>query len=100
MVARAAGQIMALDAASVVSAVTVPTLLIWGSEDDLVPLSLGRQLHASLSGSYLLVLKGSNHFSMFDQPSAFNNALLAFLEGDDMGELYAQDPTRPLQNAE
>ncbi len=87
MVWRAARQIMALDAASVISAVAAPTLLVWGSHDDLVPLSLGRQLHAQLAGSRLLVLEGSNHFCMFDQPHVFNTALLAFLQGQEVGVL-------------
>ncbi|GHO80340.1 dihydrolipoamide acetyltransferase [Ktedonobacter sp. SOSP1-85] len=88
MVQRAAEQIISLDAASVISSVAAPTLLVWGDQDDLVPLSLGQQLHANLTGSRLLILEGSNHFSMFDQPRVFNSALLAFFQGEEIGDFY------------
>jgi pimeloyl-ACP methyl ester carboxylesterase len=83
MVMRAARQIIALDAARTIAAVNVPTLLIWGANDDLVPLSLGRQLHQQLTGSRLLVLENTNHFPMFERPHEFNTALLDFLQGQE-----------------
>lgn len=63
----------------------VPTLPIWDSHDDLVPLSPGRPLHARLAGLRLLMLEGSKHFCMFDQPHILNTALLTFLQGQEVG---------------
>ncbi|HEY1348358.1 MAG TPA: alpha/beta hydrolase [Ktedonobacteraceae bacterium] len=83
---RATQQIVALEAADVLAALAdgrVPTLIIWGERDDLVPFPLGRQLHARLSGAQLCVLPGANHFCMFEQPGAFNQALLAFLQEEE-----------------
>jgi pimeloyl-ACP methyl ester carboxylesterase len=83
---RATQQIVTLEAADVLATLAgerVPTLVIWGERDDLVPFSLGRQLHARLNGARLCVLPGANHFCMFEQPRAFNRALLAFLQGEE-----------------
>lgn len=85
MIHRAAQQIVQLDAASIISSVRVPTLVIWGEHDDLVPLSLGRQLHQQLTGSHLFILPKANHFGMFECPYEFNNALLAFLQDQQVG---------------
>lgn len=85
MVLHASRQIVALEAAEVLAAVRVPTLVIWGENDDLVPLTLGRRLHASLAGARLHILSGTNHFCMFEKPREFNQALLAFLREQEAG---------------
>ena len=84
-IGRAAQQIVELDASEVLSAVRVPTLIIWGDEDDLVPFALGRQLHERLTGARLLVMRGANHCCMYERPREFNKALLAFLQGQAIG---------------
>jgi pimeloyl-ACP methyl ester carboxylesterase len=95
MIQKAAQQIVKLEAASIISSVCVPTLIIWGEHDDLVPLTAGRQLHEQLAGSRLFVLPKTNHFGMFERPYEFNNALLAFLQGQDVG-VEATVSSRPL----
>ena len=84
MVRKAAQQIVDLDASAVLSSVHVPALLIWGEEDDLVPFALGRQLHERLEGARLFVMRGTNHFCMYERPREFNQALLAFLQGQEI----------------
>jgi pimeloyl-ACP methyl ester carboxylesterase len=73
---------VALDATHVIEALAVPTLLIWGENDDLVPLSLGQQLCERLSHiqARLFIIKRANHVCMFERPEQFNAAILAFLE--------------------
>jgi pimeloyl-ACP methyl ester carboxylesterase len=85
MIFKASRQIVALNTAEVLASVRVPTLIVWGEDDDLVPFSLGRQLHERLAGARLFVLPGTNHFCMYEQPREFNNALLTFLQGQDVG---------------
>ncbi len=89
MISNASRQIVELDAASVLSAVNKPTLIIWGENDDLVPFALGRQLHERLTGARLCVLPGTNHFCMYERPREFNQALLTFLQGQEVGEVAA-----------
>lgn len=83
---RVSHQIVALDASAVLAAVNVPTLLVWGDHDDLVPFALGRQLHTQLRQARLRVIPGANHFCMYEQPRLFNQILLAFLNGQEVGE--------------
>lgn len=83
---RVSRQITALDASAVLSAINVPTLLIWGEDDDLIPFALGRQLHTHLPQARLCVIHGANHFCMYEQPRLFNQTLLAFLHGQDAGK--------------
>lgn len=93
MVLHATRQIVALEAAEVLAALAsrrVPTLIIWGERDDLVPFGLGRQLHACLASAQFSVLPGANHFCMFEQPHEFNRALLAFLQGEEISAAPGQ----------
>lgn len=103
MVLHATRQIVALETTEVLAALVarrVPTLLIWGERDDLVPCALGRQLHARLAGAQLCILPGANHFCMFEQPQAFNRALLAFLQEEAPGACHADEGPRSRDHAD
>lgn len=83
---RAASQVVSQDASGLLSAIRVPTLLIWGEHDDLVPLKSGRQLRHLLPESRLFVIAHANHICMFDQPAIFNAAVQKFLKGEPVGD--------------
>jgi non-heme chloroperoxidase len=60
--------------------VSVPTLVVHGSADALVPLALGgRMVHEAVRGSELVVLDGAPHGCHLAQPVAFGKTLLGFL---------------------
>ena len=61
--------------------ITVPTLVVVGSEDKLTPPEDARRMQASIPGSRMVELNGAAHLSPFENPDAFNNALLGFIEG-------------------
>lgn len=48
--------------------VTVPTLLIWGSEDTETPLSDARFFHQAITGSQLRIIQGASHFVHTEHP--------------------------------
>lgn len=48
--------------------VSVPTLIIWGQEDDWLDVSVGAELHRRIAGSEFVVLPDAGHFSMEDKP--------------------------------
>lgn len=50
------------DLRSFASAITMPTLLIWGSEDKTTPLSDGERLSKIIKGSRLRIIPGAGHF--------------------------------------
>lgn len=83
---RAATDLLAQDVRADLHAVTVPTLIVWGEKDSLVPLSLGYVLRRDISHSRLLVLEGSRHVPMIDSPHRLNQALLAFFAGEPVGK--------------
>jgi pimeloyl-ACP methyl ester carboxylesterase len=57
----------------------IPTLVIVGSHDRLLPPSHSRALAAAIPDSRLLELKGAGHCTMLEQPDAVNAALSELL---------------------
>jgi pimeloyl-ACP methyl ester carboxylesterase len=48
----------------------LPTLLIWGEEDRIIPVTHGRAAHDAVPGSRLEVLAGVGHFPHVESPAA------------------------------
>lgn len=66
--------------------IAAPTLLIWGDHDPLVPVALGPQVRDRIAGSRLIVLPGSGHVPMYEDPVACNEAIRRFLRDEGGGE--------------
>jgi pimeloyl-ACP methyl ester carboxylesterase len=78
---RAAQQLLAADMRADLKAIGVPTLLIWGENDTLVPPGMGEILHKEITYSHLLRFPKAGHIVMYDQAQEFNKAVLDFLQG-------------------
>jgi len=63
--------------------VTVPTLVITGSQDTLTPLGDAEELAELIGTSRLYVLRGAAHGLMAEAPNAFNDVVLRFLDEVD-----------------
>jgi len=83
---RAARDILAEDLREDLRRIGVPTLLVWGERDTLVPTAVGDLLRGEIPGSRLLVLERAAHVPMFDRPKEFNAALLSFLAAELVGD--------------
>ena len=59
---------------------SMPTLVIWGREDRLIPMAYAALLQSELPNAELVVLAGCGHVVIADCPEAFDRAFLAFLE--------------------
>lgn len=59
--------------------VEVPTLLVYGDQDVRAPLAVAEDLHASIAGSSLVVLRGAGHVCNLDAADEFNAAVRRFL---------------------
>ena len=60
--------------------ITVPTLVIHGDGDGVVPFDgSGKRTHAAIAGSELVVLKGAPHGNNVTHAGEFNSALVDFL---------------------
>jgi len=61
--------------------ISVPTLVIHGDSDGIVPIEKsGQRTHAQVAGSELYVVEGGPHGINTSHPEEFNRELLAFLE--------------------
>ncbi len=56
-----------------------PTLIIWGRQDGLVPLSEGEQFNKDIPGSKLIVFDQCGHVPNLEKAGEFNAAVLKFL---------------------
>lgn len=56
-----------------------PTLLVWGTRDDIVPYAFVASLAASLPDGRLAVIQGAAHGINYSHPEAFTVVLLPFL---------------------
>jgi len=61
------------------SAIRAPTLIIWGREDKLTPLTMGEQFAREIKGAELVVFDKCGHIPQIEKPAQFNAALLKFL---------------------
>lgn len=59
--------------------ITQPTLVLWGDEDTLIPVEVGRAMHARLPNSFLKVFEGVGHLPMEESPSKTTAAVAEFL---------------------
>jgi pimeloyl-ACP methyl ester carboxylesterase len=57
----------------------MPTMLVWGERDPMIPVAHGRAAHAAIPGSRLELFAGSGHFPHRDEPRHFVEVLLDFL---------------------
>ena len=61
--------------------ITVPVLLLWGSEDKDTPLYMCKKLKTRLLGAEAVVIKGAGHFSYLEKPEFSRRVIRAFLKG-------------------
>lgn len=72
--------IKALDLTDRLSAIRLPTLVMVGADDAGTPVAASRTIHERIAGSQLVVIPSASHLSNLEQPEAFTQALVAFLE--------------------
>ncbi len=61
----------------------IPTLVVWGANDAVIPSSTAQLIRSSLESSRLVIIDGGGHVPHWERPQAFNEAVLSFLEGMD-----------------
>jgi pimeloyl-ACP methyl ester carboxylesterase len=65
--------------AALLPQVTLPTLLVWGENDQITPLTTAWQFYELLSNSELQTIPSCGHAPMLEQPRMFNEYLARFL---------------------
>jgi pimeloyl-ACP methyl ester carboxylesterase len=57
----------------------LPTLLVWGKEDKVVPVSVAEVFHKSIAGSELVVFEGCGHRPEIEKSQEFIDRVQRFL---------------------
>ena len=60
--------------------INVPTLLIWGENDSIVPLYIAEEMHKTIKHSDLKVIESAGHNSNLDNPILFYGYVKKFIE--------------------
>jgi 2-hydroxy-6-oxonona-2,4-dienedioate hydrolase len=61
--------------------ITVPVMLVWTTHDPAAGLDTGHRWRDNIPNCRFLLLENSGHWPQYEEPHAFNEAHIAFLEG-------------------
>lgn len=61
----------------------IPTLIVWGDRDRIIPVSHAYAAHELMPGSTLSIIEGADHFVPFESPKEFLDALLNFIDSTE-----------------
>lgn len=70
------------DPAMLLSEVKCPSLVVWGSKDNIIPSSALDFFVANLRGAVSQVFEGAGHMPMLEVPQEFNSAVVKFLDSN------------------
>jgi pimeloyl-ACP methyl ester carboxylesterase len=78
---------------------SVPSLVVWGERDSLIPAAHGRAAHDAMPGSRLEVFGEAGHFPFNDEPDRFVDVLTDFIATTEASE-YDEERVRALMRRE
>jgi pimeloyl-ACP methyl ester carboxylesterase len=61
----------------------MPTLIVWGERDAMLPVSHGQAAHEAMPGSVLEVFEGAGHLPQLDDPERFVSVVEEFVAGTE-----------------
>jgi pimeloyl-ACP methyl ester carboxylesterase len=67
----------------------MPTLIVWGDRDPMIPVEHGRSAHRAMPGSRLEIFAGAGHLPHRDEPSRFVRLLLDFIASTEPARVDA-----------
>ncbi len=62
------------------SMITVPTLIIWGAEDEVINPKYAKVFNSYITGSELSIIEGAGHTSHFSHAEQFMNLVIGFVD--------------------
>lgn len=66
--------------AEYMSKIRVPTLLLWGKQDKLVPVRIAEKMHKTIRDSRLVIVENQGHMFAYRESELVKNHVLKFLE--------------------
>ena len=76
---RSVGALTRLDLTEKVCALSLPTLILHGTRDNVLPPAAAEELHRCIKGSTLVMLEGARHSLFFTHHQEVNAALAEFI---------------------
>jgi pimeloyl-ACP methyl ester carboxylesterase len=76
---------------------SMPTLIVWGDRDDIIPVSHAHAASDAIPGCRLVIIEGVGHFPQVEAPERFVAALTDFLATTEPARLGARDRQRLLK---
>jgi pimeloyl-ACP methyl ester carboxylesterase len=76
---------------------SMPTLIVWGERDDIIPVDHAYSAHEAVPGSRLVIIEGVGHFPQIEAPEQFVDALVDFIDSTKPATLGAEDRKRALR---
>ena len=73
-----------IDVRPLLPEVTMPTLIMHGTEDHLLPFAGAEYLAANIRGAELYAFEGKGHLPLFTATAEFCSTLRAFVTGSDL----------------
>ena len=80
-------------------AAAVPTLIVWGARDHIIPVDQGRATHEAIAGSRLHVFDGAGHFPHCEHPAEFVQILGEFMDSTEPSTMSAVEWRARMQHA-
>jgi pimeloyl-ACP methyl ester carboxylesterase len=68
----------------------MPSLIVWGERDPIIPLEHAHSAHDAMPGSRLELLEGAGHFPQLDDPILISRLLTEFMESTAPAEVRAE----------
>jgi 3-oxoadipate enol-lactonase len=68
------------DSMSTLKTIDVPTLIVAGAEDTLIPMAEAEAMQRNIRGSELRVIQQAGHYSAFEKPDEVTKAIRSFLD--------------------
>jgi len=65
----------------------LPTLIVWGERDNIIPVEHAYAAHDAMPGSRLEIFEGSSHFPQSEEPERFAAVLRDFMDTTDAAQL-------------
>lgn len=76
------------------SAIAIPTLIVWGTQDRMIPAWHATTALQAITGSRVELFEGSGHFPHLDDPERFAEVLHEFTAAQSQGRPSSHDRTK------
>jgi pimeloyl-ACP methyl ester carboxylesterase len=68
----------------------MPTLIVWGGRDNIIPVSHAMAAHEAMPGSRLEVIEGAGHFPHAEEPERFAEIVTEFMRSTEPSSFTAE----------